>query len=136
MRSLLFLILLFTCVSLSAQNREGHLIKSIYFGGGRWHIDSYQVMELYHFIDSLPGAMNYSISIHSHTDDIGGAEFNQRLSELRSRSVLKVLLNKGYLREAIEIKDFGMYNPVFDNSTHEGRTKNRRVDIIFWPQVL
>ena len=136
MRIGLFFLLTFTSVSLSAQKNEGQLIKSIYFGGGRRHIDSYQIQELYHFIDSLPGAMNYSISIHSHTDDIGGAEFNQRLSELRSRSTLKVLLNKGYSREVIEIKDFGMYNPVFDNNTLEGRIKNRRVDIIFWPQVL
>ncbi len=115
---------------------QGQIIKSIYFGGGSWYIDEYQIAELYHFIDSLPGAMSFTISIHSHTDNVGGVEFNQMLSEYRSKAALQILLRKGYLRDVIKIKDFGLYNPIFDNSTFEGRIKNRRVDIIFWPQVL
>ncbi|XOV95075.1 MAG: OmpA family protein [Bacteroidota bacterium] len=124
------------CISTAQAQDQGQIIKSIYFGGGSWYIDAYQIKELYHFVDSLPGAMSYSISIHSHTDNIGGAEFNQMLSEYRSMSALQLLLKKGYSKEAIQIKDFGLHNPVFDNNTYEGRLKNRRVDIIFWPQVL
>ncbi len=135
MKRLLFVVFLLISGFAKSQD-QGQLIRSIYFGGGSWYIDEYQIKELYHFIDSLPGAMSYTISIHSHTDNIGGAEFNQMLSEYRSLSALRVLLKKGYSRDAIEIKDFGLHNPVFDNSTYEGRLKNRRVDIIFWPQLL
>jgi len=131
------LVLAFFLLSGVVQAQEqGQIIRSIYFGGGSWYIDEYQITELYHFIDSLPGASSYSISIHSHTDNIGGVAFNQMLSEYRSQAALRVLLQKGYSRDAIEIKDFGLHNPIFDNSTYEGRLKNRRVDIIFWPQVL
>ena len=35
-------------------------------------------------------------------------------------------------KEAIEIKDFGLFNPIYDNSTWEGRRMNRRVDVILW----
>ncbi len=135
MKKLLVIAFLLTTGFAQAQE-QGQIIRSIYFGGGSWYIDEYQIKELYHFIDSLPGSMGYSISIHSHTDNIGGVEFNQMLSEYRSRAALRVLLQKGYSVDAIEIKDFGLHNPVFDNSTYEGRLKNRRVDIIFWPQVL
>lgn len=73
------------------------------------------------------------ITVHSHTDNVGGSEYNEVLSESRSQSVIKVLLgNKKIKREAIEIKDFGLFNPTYDNSTNYGRRMNRRVDIIFW----
>lgn len=133
-RITLIFCLLFAGVTQAQDQRQ--IVKSILFGGGSWYIDEYQIAELYHFIDSLPGAMSYTISIHSHTDNIGGVAFNQMLSEYRSEAALQLLIRKGYLRDAIEIKDFGLHNPVFDNSTHEGRIRNRRVDIIFWPQVL
>ena len=132
----LFIILFFLFAGFAQAQQQGQIIRSIYFGGGSWYIDEYQIKELYHFIDSLPGSSSYSISIHSHTDNIGGVAFNQMLSEYRSQAALRVLLQKGYSRDAIVIKDFGLHNPVFDNSTYEGRLKNRRVDIIFWPQVL
>ena len=135
MKRLAVIAFLLTAGFAQAQE-QGQIIRSIYFGGGSWYIDEYQIKELYHFIDSLPGSMSYSISIHSHTDNIGGVEFNQMLSEYRSQAALRVLLQKGYPEESIEIRDFGLHKPVFDNSTHEGRLKNRRVDIIFWPQVL
>jgi flagellar motor protein MotB len=35
----------------------------------------------------------------------------------------------------ITIQDFGQFNPLFDNSTWEGRRKNRRVDVIVWPPI-
>lgn len=135
MRKILAILFISLAGSTYAQE-DGQIIRSIYFGGGSWYIDDLQIKELYHFIDSLPGAMSYTLSIHSHTDNIGGVEFNQMLSEYRSYSALRVLLKKGYSREAIEIKDFGLHNPVFDNSTYEGRLANRRVDIIFWPMLL
>lgn len=71
--------------------------------------------------------------MHSHTDNIGGKEYNEWLSEMRSDSVVEELLTfEGIKNTAIEIKDFGLFNPVYDNSTFEGRRMNRRVDVIFW----
>lgn len=135
MRCFLFLIFWSLSVGAIAQEKspEPELIKSIYFGGGSYYIDSYQIQELEEFINSIEAIQNYSITIHSHTDNIGSAEYNQRLSELRSEAAIDELLKLQISFERIEIRDFGKYNPVYDNSTLEGRLRNRRVDIILWP---
>lgn len=113
--------------------QDKKLIRSIYFLGGSYYIDHHQEQELINFLDSIPNIEQYNITIHSHTDNIGGALFNKRLSEMRSWSAEQIL-TPGYVKkEAVEIQDFGQFNPLYDNSTHEGRMKNRRVDIIFWP---
>lgn len=136
-RLLFVLILSLPVFQASAQTEtEGHLIKSIYFGGGSYHVDRIQLEDLYHFIDSIPNAISYEVTIHSHTDNIGSAEYNNWLSEMRSTVVTQLLMNKGFRPESMEIKDFGMFNPVYDNSTQEGRERNRRVDVIFWPVLL
>ena len=96
-------------------------------------MDRYQTEQIASFLDSVPNLHNFVITVHSHTDNVGGVEYNEWLSEMRSESVIEVLMLKEDIkREAIEIKDFGLFNPVYDNRTREGRRKNRRVDVIFW----
>lgn len=112
---------------------ESSMIKSIYFGGGSYYIDPQQEAELKKFIESFPNIQDYTITVHSHTDDIGSDETNQMLSEMRSYMAIRNLLRLKVPRDIIAILDFGEFNPVYDNSTYEGRLKNRRVDIILWP---
>lgn len=132
----IFLTLVWVCsIMVYGQEKyvEPQLIKSFYFGGGSYFIDGFQIQELENFINSIEGVHNYSITVHSHTDNIGSVEYNQRLSELRSEAAISELLKLHISLERMEIKDFGKYNPVFDNSTLDGRLQNRRVDIILWP---
>ena len=117
----------------SESNEDAPLMKSIFFGGGSYYIDEGQVLELEEFIDALPDIEQYTISIHSHTDNIGGVEYNNWLSQMRSESVIHELILQNIPYDKIYIKDFGEYNPVFDNNTYKGRRMNRRVDIIFEP---
>jgi outer membrane protein OmpA-like peptidoglycan-associated protein len=72
----------------------------------------------------------------SHTDNIGSKERNQRLSEMRSKSVIELLRSFDIPQEKIKFKDFGLTAPVFSNDTWEGRINNRRVDIQFKPIVF
>jgi OOP family OmpA-OmpF porin len=124
---LLFALLLpLTSVAL----QDAHEIYSIYFGGGSYYIDPQQEQGLYKFLDAHPQAKNLTITIHSHTDDIGSLEYNERLSRMRSLEARKRLLHYGIPAENLSIQDFGELNPVYDNSTWEGKLKNRRVDII------
>lgn len=132
-------IILTLAIALQAQilaAQEPHAIKSIYFGGGSYSIDEFQSLELSEFLNEQLNSGQYNITIHSHTDNIGGVEYNQWLSEMRGQSVIDKLIENLIDAEAIQVKDFGQYNPVYDNSTWEGRFKNRRVDIILWPIVL
>ena len=125
----------FTLTNARAQQiaPESSMIKSIYFGGGSYYIDPQQEAELKKFIESFPNIQDYTITVHSHTDDIGSEEFNQMLSEMRSYMSIRHLLKLKVPRDIISILDFGEFNPIYDNSTLEGRLKNRRVDIILWP---
>jgi OOP family OmpA-OmpF porin len=109
------------------------LMKSIFFGGGSYFIDEGQIIELKEFINNLPDLQHYTISIHSHTDNIGGADYNNWLSQMRSESVIYELVLQNIPIENIFIKDFGEFNPVFDNESYKGRILNRRVDILFEP---
>ena len=115
---------------------EPQHIFSIYFGGGSWYIEGQQVNSLDEFINSIPDILQYNITIHSHTDNIGGAEYNAWLSQMRSETVVQQLMQFNIPKELMEIKDFGQYNPVYDNNTYLGRLRNRRVDIILWPIAL
>lgn len=126
--------LIFASTFLSAQSTgEPSYIKSIFFGGGSSRISYDQALEFSAFLDSIPNVHNFIITVHSHTDDIGGSEYNKVLSSDRSESVIKLLLNsKKVKKESIETRDFGLFNPTYDNSTNYGRRMNRRVDIIFW----
>lgn len=132
-----FYVLIITCFSLAAQGQTEHIRKSIYFPGGQFYITPHQILELRQFLDSIPDLSYFNITIHSHTDNIGGAAYNQWLSQMRSATtVYELVENNGIQIESIEQKDFGQFNPVYDNSTHQGRQMNRRVDIIFWPISL
>ena len=121
---------------LSGQAQEHEIIRSIYFGGGSYYINGPQKEAIKHFLDSLPYMENYQISISSHTDNIGGAAYNEWLSRMRSEAVLFQLIAKQIPREKVLIKNNGQFNPYFDNQTNIGRLSNRRVDIIFTPPVF
>ncbi len=134
--SLWFLIALTTRVVGQESNPHAdkpYLIKSIFFGGGSYLIAPEHAGELYKFIDGVI-LENYEIHIHSHTDNIGGVEYNNWLSQMRSESVRRILIEKPIPENIIFIKDHGLFNPEFDNNSWSGRQKNRRVDVILWPK--
>ena len=136
MRPIIILCLVFM-IAIDGFSQEGpkHQI-SIYFGGGSYYISEEQRLDIQEFIHKIPHVEQYSITIHSHTDNIGGVEFNNWLSQMRSHAALEELLFNSIREEMIEIKDFGLHNPIYDNATWEGRRKNRRVDIFLWPLAL
>lgn len=111
--------------------------KSIYFDGGSWYIDDMQAVELRNWIDSIPNLLDkYQIQLISHTDPIGGREYNEWLSQMRSGAVYKLLLDQHIPEQKISIKDWGLENPVYENDSWRGRIMNRRVDVIIHPIVF
>lgn len=132
-----FYVLILTISSFQGLAQTEHIRRSIYFPGGQYYITPYQLQELRQFLDSIPDLNHYDITIHSHTDNIGGAAYNQWLSQMRSATTISELVeNNSIPVESIEQKDFGQFNPVYDNETPQGRQMNRRVDILFWPIAL
>jgi OOP family OmpA-OmpF porin len=73
-----------------------------------------------------------TVTIEGNTDSVGGAKYNQKLSERRADSVKKYLVEKlGADASKISTVGYGLTKPVADNKTVEGRQKNRRVDAVF-----
>ncbi len=70
------------------------------------------------------------IVVEGHTDNIGTEDFNQALSERRASNVATFLLEQGISEDRLSAVGYGLTKPVSDNSTREGRQKNRRVDLV------
>lgn len=70
-----------------------------------------------------------SIVIIGHTDSSGPEEFNLKLSEKRAEAVREELIADGIDPNIVEARGMGETQPIADNSTVEGRAKNRRVEI-------
>jgi outer membrane protein OmpA-like peptidoglycan-associated protein len=76
------------------------------------------------------------LGIEGHTDSTGNPEFNQTLSEQRAAAVRDYLIKQGLDAGSLSSQGFGMNDPVADNSTTQGRQKNRRVEIIVSGEVI
>lgn len=70
------------------------------------------------------------IHVIGHTDSTGTAEYNQKLSEARARSVADTMTTQGVPRERLRTEGRGEFEPVATNDSTEGRRRNRRVDIV------
>lgn len=69
------------------------------------------------------------IVIEGHTDSVGNANYNMDLSRRRASSVVDYLVKNDVSSKRLTMKYFGEEQPKYDNSTAEGRAKNRRVEL-------
>ncbi|MBW2671710.1 MAG: OmpA family protein [Deltaproteobacteria bacterium] len=69
------------------------------------------------------------VEVDGHTDNVGPAEYNMKLSERRANSVMEYFIGKGVDAKRLTIKGFGLTKPAAGNDTKEGRAKNRRVEL-------
>jgi outer membrane protein OmpA-like peptidoglycan-associated protein len=70
------------------------------------------------------------LSVLGHTDNVGDEKHNVALSAKRAESVAQYLINKGIDDERIFFEGFGSSHPITGNDTPQGRSKNRRVEIL------
>ncbi len=82
---------------------------------------------------SLNAYPDTTVQVVGHTDNVGDAAYNQRLSEQRAQSVSSVLISSGVAPSRVQIVGRGENNPIASNQTAEGRAQNRRVEIIITP---
>jgi outer membrane protein OmpA-like peptidoglycan-associated protein len=77
-----------------------------------------------------------SLAVEGHTDNVGGDEINQKLSEKRAETVRGYLVQQGLPDANVTAQGFGKTAPVADNSTAAGRQQNRRVEIVVSGEVI
>ncbi len=83
--------------------------------------------------ESLKQYPDSLIDVYGHTDSTGSDAYNQTLSENRARTVASYLSMQGVTAARIRSQGYGETMPVADNTTEEGRRKNRRVEIKIVP---
>ena len=71
-----------------------------------------------------------NIEVDGYTDNVGGDEMNQQLSENRARSVRDYLVQQGVATNSVSAKGFGKTLPVAANDNAAGRQQNRRVELV------
>jgi outer membrane protein OmpA-like peptidoglycan-associated protein len=69
------------------------------------------------------------IEVEGYTDNIGSADYNQKLGYQRASTVMQYMAEQGIPLHAMNVISFGEARPAADNSTREGRAANRRVVI-------
>ena len=80
-------------------------------------------------LDEYPGT---DVLIVGHTDNVGGASYNQRLSERRAQSAADYLVLQGVESTRLSNMGLGEDEPVARNRSEEGRAQNRRVEIAIY----
>lgn len=73
---------------------------------------------------------DWTLTLEGHTDKVGGAAYNQRLSEQRAAAVVAYLVAQGVDAKRLDSVGFGMDKPVASNDSEAGRAQNRRVEIV------
>jgi len=113
-----------------AINKDGFIALYINFETGKSDIkpESQQIVE--QIVTMLKQNPGLKVSVEGHTDNVGSDKSNQTLSENRAKSVMNVLISGGIEKSRLSSKGWGATKPVGDNSTEDGRYKNRRVEIV------
>ena len=110
---------------------EGKIITyGIKFDVGKSTIKPESMSEIMRFVTLMKENPDLKFSVEGHTDNTGSAASNQTLSEARSQAVVDKLMENGIARDRLTAAGKGQNAPLADNSTEEGRAKNRRVEFV------
>lgn len=101
----------------------------VYFDTNKSNIKGTSVETLNKLSGILKEYPKTVILVEGHTDSAGTDEYNLGLSKLRAESVTNYLISQGIEADRFTTKWYGESQPVADNSTAEGKSKNRRVEI-------
>ncbi|MDX1349992.1 MAG: OmpA family protein [Putridiphycobacter sp.] len=110
-------------VKIMTKAREG-----LFFNTGSATIkeESYKVLDA--VVKVLKENPSYKLNIDGHTDNTGDADSNMKLSQERANAAKAYMVEKGIAADRLTATGYGITKPAADNSTEEGRAKNRRVE--------
>lgn len=100
-----------------------------FFDTGKSVLKPDAAAKLSDLVDKTKGVNLEVIIAVGHTDTVGSAAMNQKLSVARAEAVKKFLTSKGIENNRVYTEGKGFTQPVADNKTAEGRAKNRRVEV-------
>lgn len=104
------------------------VLNNIFFESGRAELKPISYVELNKAVDLLKDNATMVIEIGGHTDNVGSDALNLSLSEKRAEAVRKYMILAGIDESRVLSKGYGETVPIADNSTADGRAKNRRTE--------
>ncbi len=112
------------------RQREGRVALYIQFDTGKATIRAESQPTIDQVVKLMTDNPKLKLRVEGHTDDVGAAKDNQLLSEQRAGAVREALINAGIEATRLSAAGFGESRPIGDNTTEEGRAKNRRVELV------
>jgi outer membrane protein OmpA-like peptidoglycan-associated protein len=104
-------------------------LKDIYFESNSSSLFESSFEELDRVIKLMKSYPSMKIEIAAHTDDVGSAAYNTRLSKERANSVINYITGNSIPEDKLISKGYGESSPVVPNDSEENRGKNRRVEL-------
>lgn len=101
----------------------------VYFATDKYNINSNSEETLNKLAGIFKEYPKTNVLVEGHTDNTGSDSYNLTLSKNRAQAVTGYLVESGIDRGRFTTKWYGESQPKYDNSTEEGRAKNRRVEI-------
>lgn len=106
-------------------------LSNIYFEFGEYELDPEDKSNLKPLLDAMQEKPKLRIEVSGHTDNVGRAETNLRLSLLRAKSVAQFLVDHNISPDRVEARGYGQTRPMATNDQEkEGRELNRRIEIM------
>jgi OOP family OmpA-OmpF porin len=115
---------------LNALNADGYIALYINFDTGKSDIKTESLPIVDQLAEMMKSNADLKISIEGHTDNVGTAEANKTLSINRGKAVMNALSVRSISASRLSSLGWGQEKPIADNRTEEGKSKNRRVEIV------
>lgn len=110
---------------------DGKIITyAITFDIGKANIKTESMTEINRIAQLMKDNGDLKFEVQGHTDNTGTVAGNQKLSEQRAQAIVNKLVEMGIAANRLSAKGMGQSAPLADNSTDEGRAKNRRVEFV------
>ncbi|MDR2209587.1 MAG: OmpA family protein [Azoarcus sp.] len=110
--------------------KEGHIALYINFDTDKSTIKPESNELIDEVVTALKSRSSMRVKLEGHTDNVGTAAHNKKLSDDRANAVMNAIVAKGIDKSRISAEGFGLDKPIANNSTEEGKAKNRRVELV------
>lgn len=111
-------------------DRNGFIALYINFDTGKSVLKEDGIATVREIASMLRSSPALKLSVEGHTDNLGNAASNKKLSEARARSVSAAIVGAGIDAARLSAAGYGQEKPVADNRSEEGRARNRRVELV------
>lgn len=116
-------------LTVQIQQPKSFTLNNVHFDTGKSSLRSSSFKELNELAEFMKLKPEIKFRVEGHTDNVGADASNLTLSQNRADAVKKYLMSKGINSNRLTSKGLGESRPIADNTTAEGRQKNRRTEV-------